>query len=229
MKKFENISVSDFMKTIVALNTEHYWSDLDDDMERLRKSMSSQDPMEKKLLWLCRKSGTWLFEETHVFTKETMAYTTTMFYHRNYKNSDELDRFLLYFIDLTGTSSGQKEIFGDVYVYDYPTFCEHLENAAVEEPPVLAVYENGVTRREVRTKSDRTPHPVFGQFLYSDEIPGADEPLKKALAKEAAVRKAAYSGSVDRYLSRLAKKRGKSLEESLQRKGSFFEGSVTYA
>ena len=224
MKKFENVDVIAFMEKVVAINTERFQNDLEGDIVHLRAAMSSPDPLSKKWIWLSRKSGTYVFRESDTFTKDNFANTTIKYYKRNANP----DRLLLFFIDLTDSKGSRRNVIGNIFVYDYLAFCERLEDMEVEEPQRLMVYEWGVSREKRDKKVSRKAHPVLGKFLYSDEIPGADEPLKKVLAQEAAYRKAAYPGSVDRYLSRLAKRRGKTLSE-LQLPGSdLLEGGLAY-
>ena len=57
MQKFENVDILKSLKAIMQTHTEHFQSDFDIDVKILKQAAKSQNPEDKKYLWICRPAG----------------------------------------------------------------------------------------------------------------------------------------------------------------------------
>ena len=112
MQKFENVDILKSLKAIMQTHTQHYQSDFEIDIETLKQAAKSQNPEDKKYLWLCRTSGTWCLRERDIFLKDSREYNTFCFYAEQTR-----DKILTYVVELRGIDRGK--VTGNLYELDY--------------------------------------------------------------------------------------------------------------
>lgn len=126
MRKYENVDVTAALGAVMEINTEHYKSDFQYDIEMFQKAAAEPDGNNNHLIWFSRQSGTECFFERNTHIKETSAYNTCQ-YH-----AGTSDTIRAYAVEITGTEDGK--VMGNLYELDYRKFAARLEKEA--QPPV---------------------------------------------------------------------------------------------
>ena len=68
--KFEDMDILDSLGKIVELNTRHYKDDFDLDKELIPKLAISEDPEDRRLLWMSRPGGTYTLREREAYLED---------------------------------------------------------------------------------------------------------------------------------------------------------------
>lgn len=126
MRKYENVDVIAALGAVVELNTEHYKSDFQYDIEMFKKAAAAPDMDNTRLLWLSRPSGTQCFRERDVYIKDTAPNNSWSYY------ADTRDTILAYAVEITGMEGGK--VKGNLYELDYRKQVEQLNRDT--QPPV---------------------------------------------------------------------------------------------
>ena len=134
--KLLNVDVTEVMKRIVDAHTQHYKNDLNLDLTRLRVLSKAEDGRSRAYVWLCRTSGTWLFNEVNAVLRGGHEYNTCLFYEEQGLGKD----VLAYIIEPTNVSG--KKIVGNVFSIDNEEYCVFLRENALPTD-VLIHYKNG--------------------------------------------------------------------------------------
>lgn len=184
LNRFDNVDVFAALGAIMETNTQHFQNDFEIDKKILQRAADSPKPGDKALIWFSRPSGTFCAYEREVFTKDTSANHTFLFY-----DEQTHDNVLAYAVKLTGTDQGK--IMGNLYQLDYHDHAAHVRTAAVPElePEQLAALmrlEQQSHRQlppaslEAHTKDlqFRAAHPSVFQKL-KEVVPAARKPTPK--------------------------------------------------
>lgn len=126
MRKYENVDVISTLGVIMEINTEHYKSDFQYDIENFKKAAAAPDAENTHLLWMSRPSGTWSFRERDVYVKDSSANHTWSIY------ADTRDTILAYAVEIIGENGGK--VMGNLYELDYMRHVKEVNRHA--QPPV---------------------------------------------------------------------------------------------
>ncbi len=137
---FRDVDVLAALGAITGINTKHYQSDFTHhDIQTLEKAAQSGNPEDRRLLWMSRYSGTWLFREREVFLRDTVEHHTWLNY------GDRLqDRVLAYALELTGQKEGI--LCGHLFQLDYPQHSDRIEKLALPTATVTVTLGDGTER-----------------------------------------------------------------------------------
>ena len=208
MQKFENVDILKSLKAIMQTHTEHFQSDFDIDIKTLKQAAKSQNPEDKKYLWICRPAGTWCLRERDTFIKGSREHNTFCFYAEQTRN-----KILAYAVELTGIEKGR--ITGNLYELDYQKHYEHVKDASVTPGATKLIYENGERTQEADRRITGDTDPDLGKFLSFEEQPKDPAALQNVLRDEKHSRERLKSGDIKAHIETLSGK-GREKKPSLR-------------
>lgn len=197
MQKFENVDILKSLKAIMQTHTEHFQSDFDIDVTTLKQAAKSQNPENKKYLWLCRPAGTWCLRERDTFIKGTREHNTFCFYAEQTR-----DKILAYTVELTGIEKGR--VTGNLYELDYQKHYEHVKAASVPAGDTKLIYENGERAQESGKRIYGEADRSLGKFLAFEEQPKDPAALRGVLWDEKYSRDHFDSGDIKTHIEKLS-------------------------
>ena len=207
MQKFENVDILKSLKAIMQTHTQHYQSDFEIDINTLKQAAKSQNPEDKKYLWLCRTSGTWCLRERDTFLKGSREHNTFCFYAEQ-----SSDKILAYAVELTGIDRGK--VTGNLYELDYQKHYQHVKNASLLTGNTKLVYEHGERTQEVGQRISGDADPALGKFLHFEEQPKDPAALRGILWDEQYHRDHFDAGNIKEHIEKLS---GKEQKPSLRK------------
>lgn len=139
MRKYENVDIVAALGAVVELNTEHYKSDFQYDIELFHKAAAQPDGDINRLLWLSRPSGTECFRERDAHIQEIHSHNAWCYY------ADTKDTILAYAVTITGMEGGK--IKGNLYELDYYKQVEQLKKDAQPPADVTFFRADGTQQR----------------------------------------------------------------------------------
>lgn len=139
MRKYENVDVTAALGAVMEINTEHYKSDFQYDIEMFQRAATEPDGNNNHLIWFSRQSGTECFVERNTHIKDTSAYNTCQYY------ADTKDTILAYAVDITGMENGKP--MGNLYELDYRKQAAQLKQAAHPPTEVTLFLADGTEKR----------------------------------------------------------------------------------
>lgn len=202
MQKFENVDILKSLKAIMQTHTQHYQSDFEIDIETLKQAAKSQNPEDKKYLWLCRTSGTWCLRERDIFLKDSREYNTFCFYAEQTR-----DKILTYVVELTGIDRGK--VTGNLYELDYLKHYQHVKDASLPMGNTKLVYEHGERTQEAEQRISGGADPALGKFLHFEEQPKDPAALRGILWDEQYHRDHFDVGNIKEHIEKLSGKEKK--------------------
>lgn len=209
MQKFENVDILKSLKAIMQTHTEHFQSDFDIDVKILKQAAKSQNPEDKKYLWICRPAGTWCLRERDTFIKDTREHNTFCFYAEQTR-----DKVLAYAVELTGIEKGR--VTGNPYELDYQKHYEHVKDASVPAGDTKLIYENGERTQETGKRITGDASPDLGKFVNFEEQPKDPAALRGVLWDEKYSRDHFDCGNIKEHIETLSGK-GKEKKPSLRK------------
>lgn len=141
MRKFENCDLFAVMGKIVEHHTELYKSDFENDKEIILKAAQSDREKPRRLLWLCRPTGTHCFQEQAVYTKGVYAYNTWLYCAEN--TSEDI---LAFEVEVNGVQDGV--LRGNLYELDYDEHYKKVKERACPIFWVNLIYNDGKTEKK---------------------------------------------------------------------------------
>lgn len=166
--RFEGVDILDFLGRIVELNTHHYKDDFDLDRELIPKLAVSEDPENRRLLWMSRPCGTYTLREREVYLEGSYENNVWRFYHEQTR-----DTVLAYAISIKSVQDGK--VTGNIYPLDYAEHVERVKQLTCPIEKVKVSFENGVSVTLPYQDRKRLIHmlmPVYGKpesTLYEPE------------------------------------------------------------
>lgn len=209
MQKFENVDILKSLKAIMQTHTEHFQSDFDIDVKILKQAAKSQNPEDKKYLWICRPAGTWCLRERDTFIKDTREHNTFCFYAEQTR-----DKILAYAVELTGIEKGM--VTGNLYELDYQKHYEHVKDASVPAGDTKLIYENRERTQEAGKRITGDASPDLGKFVNFEEQPKDPAALRGVLWDEKYSRDHFDCGNIKEHIETLSGK-GKEKKPSLRK------------
>lgn len=207
MQKFENVDILKSLKAIMQTHTQHYQSDFEIDINTLKQAAKSQNPEDKKYLWLCRTSGTWCLRERDTFLKGSREHNTFCFYAEQTR-----DKILAYAVELTGIDRGK--VTGNLYELDYQKHYQHVKDASLPMGNTKLVYEHGERTQEAGQHISGGVDPALGKFLHFEEQPKDPSALRGILWDEQYHRDHFDAGNIKEHIETLS---GKEQKPSLRK------------
>lgn len=207
MQKFENVDILKSLNAIMQTHTKHYKSDFEIDKETLKQAAKSQNPADKKYLWLCRTSGTWCLRERDTFLKGSREHNTFCFYAEQTS-----DKILAYAVELTGIDRGK--IKGNLYELDYQKHYQYVKDASLPVGTTKLVYENGERTQAAGQHISGEADLALGKFLHFEEQPKDPAALRGILWDEQYRRDHFDAGNIKEHIEKLS---GKEQKPSLRK------------
>lgn len=208
MKKFENVDILKSLKAIMQTHAKHFQSDFDIDVIVLKQAVQSQNPEDKRWIWLCRPAGTNCLRERDIFIKDTREHNTFCFYAEQTR-----DKIFAYAVELTGIEKGK--VMGSLYELNYLKHYEHVKNASVEHGNTRMIYENGERMQEAEKSITGNADPNLGKFLSFEEQPKDPAALYDVLWNEKYNQYHLNCGNIKEHIETLSGK-GKGKKPSLR-------------
>ena len=195
MPKFTNVDVIACLEQILNKNTVFFQNDFTYDKERIAECAASNNPDDKKMVWMSRFSGTWCFRERDVFLKDTSAHNTILYYE-----NISSQYVLTYAVELIGIEEGV--IKGNIYTLDYPKYCKKVHKKEMKTEIITYVFENGEID-DIATKFTQSfiaKHSGMGEFRFYRESPKDLNALQLLIKQEYDSRKRMREGNFNKYV-----------------------------
>ena len=195
--KFMGVDLLDSMSAIVERHTEHYKTDFyTHDRNALREAAQKHGQDERRFLWLCRDSGTWLLNERSVFLRNTFEYNTFVFYAENHMKG-----IYAYAVELDVADSDS--LTGNLYALNYERYVSHVLCTALTPETIVLNYEYG--SRVVSGENGFTAYPdaEYGSLVSHVYHPESEDELDYLLRLERKHREQFALGNFAPYLESL--------------------------
>lgn len=134
--KFEDRDILAFLGKIVELNTHHYKDDFNLDRQLIPKLAVSENPEDRRLLWMSRPCGTYTLREREAYLEGSYENNVWRFYHEQTR-----DTVLAYALVLKGVEGGK--VAGEIYPLDYAAHVEQVKRLTCPIEKVEAAFEDG--------------------------------------------------------------------------------------
>ena len=121
MNKFMHVDVCEFLKCMVAVNTERYRSDFTYDMKRFYNALRDKDETQRYFIWYSRSSGV---ECECIYDILDTEWTAKCFYYNEYER-DESRGFLTFVVKLEELKGAS--VIGSLVKVDFHSFCNELK------------------------------------------------------------------------------------------------------
>lgn len=205
--RFEYINVIEALRKIMLHNTEHYQSDFEYDIARLKKAAEDSGG-NRCFLWLSRGFGTWCFEERDVYIRNTHAFNTWNYYNHS---SENVKAFA---VEIEGVKD--KAIVGHVFELDYRAHIEEVRKNCFNAQTVEAVFKhpdsnNGYIRRFDIDEYNNNWYSIgqrYGEIETLRYQVGDERRLQDVLCKARQIRiMNTVAGNLDEYVDKMVKER----------------------
>ena len=176
MRKYEHVDVIASLGDIMEINTEHYKSDFQYDVEMFQKAAAQPDAENTCLLWLSRSSGTECFYERDVYLSESYAHHSWL-YH-----TEGLDIILAYAVEITGMEDGN--VMGNLYELDALQHTTKLEKDTLPAAFVNLKFEDGTEVRYPYEDYDKQKYGLIerhGKIIHGHLEPENEDVLQARL------------------------------------------------
>lgn len=120
LNKYENVDILAALKQIMELHTKHYKVDFELDEKIIRRMALSDNPEDRRLVWLSRPSGTHCLRERDIYLQDSHENKVFCFYHEQTK-----DPILAYALTLKERDGAV--VTGNIYQLDYPSEVERVK------------------------------------------------------------------------------------------------------
>lgn len=120
LNKFEDADILDSLRQIMELHTKHYKEDFGLDVKIIQRMAASENPEDRRLVWLSRPNGTHCLRERDVYLQDSHENKVFCFYHDQTK--DPVLAYALTLKDRTGPT-----VTGNIYQLDYHTEVERVK------------------------------------------------------------------------------------------------------
>lgn len=79
LNKFEDADILDSLRQIMELHTKHYKEDFDLDVKIIQRMAASENPEDRRLVWLSRPNGTHCLRERDVYLQDSHETRSSVF------------------------------------------------------------------------------------------------------------------------------------------------------
>lgn len=190
MRKYEQVDVIASLGAVMEINTKHYKSDFQYDVEMFQKAALHPDAENTRLLWLSRSSGTECFYERDAYLNESYAHHSWL-YH-----TEGRDSILAYAVEITGMEDGK--VMGNLYELDARQHAAKLEKDTLPAAFVNLKFEDGTEGRYSYEDYDKKIYGLIephGKVIHKHLEP-EDEDVLQARLREARREREKYHPAV---------------------------------
>lgn len=178
--RFEGVDILDALGQIMELHTQHFKQDFDLDKELIPKLAVSEDPEDRRLLWMSRPCGTYTLRERETYLDGSYENSVWKYYHEQSK-----DPVLAYALSIKGIQDGK--VMGNIYPLDYPAHVERVKLLTCPIEKVTVTFEDGAvvtlpyqTRRQFINELS----PEHGTPKFMRYEPESEQELAMILKRE---------------------------------------------
>ena len=200
--KFEGVDILDSLEQIMELHTQHYKDDFDLDKELIPKLAASDEPEDRRLLWLSRPCGTYTLREWEVYLEGSHANKVWKFYHEQTK-----DLILAYALSIKEVQDGK--VIGNIYPLDYGSHVEQVKLLTCPIGKVAVLFEDGANITIPYQNQRQLMNglmPIHGSPKTMTELPENERELAVLLKRERLKRSYhAINGDIKEYINSLKK------------------------
>ena len=200
--RFAGVDILDSLEQIMELHTQHYKDDFDMDKELIPSLGASDEPEDRRLLWMSRPCGTYTLREWEVYLEDSHANKVWKFYHEQTK-----DPVLAYALSIKEVQDGK--VIGNIYPLDY---AEHVERVKLLTCPigkVAVLFEDGARIKipyQNQSQLINELMPVHGKPQSITGLPESERELAIILKRERLKRSYhATNGDIKEYIDGLRK------------------------
>lgn len=200
--RFAGVDILDSLEQIMELHTQHYKDDFDMDKELIPSLGASDEPEDRRLLWMSRPCGTYTLREWEVYLEDSHANKVWKFYHEQTK-----DPVLAYALSIKEVQDGK--VIGNIYPLDY---AEHVERVKLLTCPigkVAVLFEDGARIKipyQNQSQLINELMPVHGKPQSITGLPESERELAIILKRERLKRSYhATNGDIKEYIDGLKK------------------------
>lgn len=206
-KRFEYVNVIETLRKIMLHNTEHYQSDFEYDIARLKKA-TEDSRGSRCFLWLSCGFGTWCFEERDVYIRNTHAFNTWNYYNHS---SENVKAFA---VEIEGVQN--KIVLGHVFELDYKRHVEEVEKISLNAQTVEVVFKhpdsnNGYIRKFDMDEYNNNWYSIgqrYGEIETLRYQVSDERRLQDVLCKARQIRiMNTVAGNLDEYIDKMVKER----------------------
>lgn len=180
MKKHTEVDLYEALGKVVEENTAFYKDDFEIDKRIIQRAAESDEPDEKRLLWLSRKSGTQCLNEREAFIRDTRDFNTWQFYAQ--QADDHFVAFVVepYFIQ-------GKAAIGNLYELDFREHAAEMAKKAVRVSEKEITFEDGfITRTPFNIGWGAVSNLIeeHGKIVKQAAVPQDPDKLHDVLAEQ---------------------------------------------
>lgn len=169
------------MQITADRHVKHYHSDFKHDITALKEAAVKKERTERIFVWLCRPCGTWLLREKDVFIRGTRENNTFCYYAEQPK--EDIRCCVVEVHSLEGDT-----VRGNLYVFDYPEYYQHVKAAAVPAGSIIADYEKGGRILPAEAHFKAGPDYELGNLVSYRFTPKSIDQLETVLMNEKRIR-----------------------------------------
>ena len=200
--KFEETDILTFLGKIVELNTHHYKDDFELDKKLISGLAVSENPEDRRLLWMSRDCGTYTLREREAYLEGSYENNVWKFYHEQTR-----EPVLAYALVLNGVQDGK--VAGEIYPLDYAAHVEQVKRLTCPIEKASATFEDGAAvtlpyrNHRQLISSFKTEHGKVRSIFYEPE---SSRELSVILERERfKLSYHAVPGDMEKYLDSLRK------------------------
>lgn len=200
--RFAGVDILDSLEQIMELHTQHYKDDFDMDKELIPSLAASDEPEDRRLLWMSRLCGTYTLREWEVYLEGSHANKVWRFYHEQTK-----DPILAYALSVKEVQDGK--VMGNIYPLDY---AEHVERVKLLTCPIgkaAVLFEDGSRIKipyQNQSQLINELTPAHGKPRSITGLPESERELAIILKRERLKRSYhATNGDIKEYIDGLRK------------------------
>lgn len=169
------------MQIAAGRHAELCQSDFEHDIMVLKEAAVKRYHTEWIFVWLCRPGGTCLLYEKDVFIQGTREYNTFCLF-------SEQDKEDIQCRIIEALSLYKDRVVGNVYVFDYPEYYQHVKATAVPAGEIIADYEKGRRILQPEANFKAGPDYELGNLVSYIYTPKSTDQLETVLVNERRIR-----------------------------------------
>lgn len=181
----KNVDVIAALEAVLKANTVSYQSDFYKfDISRLTtaaRDISRTQKGKTSFMWMSRRCGTWCFEESDIYLKDSAAHNTWLYYYEQ----DAGEHPVALNVVLHGLNYDIPDkpgrVLGDIYVLNYGRTCENIKRVSIQADNCEIAYEKGVWKQPAG-KRIYDELPDYGKFVSYRLLPNDELKFESLLS-----------------------------------------------
>jgi hypothetical protein len=165
-----NVDLISVLGEVVSRNTAFYKEDFEIDKQIFRRAAASDEPDEKRLLWLSRKCGTQCLNEREAYIRDTRDFNTWQYY------AQQTDEPIIAYVVEPYHLNGEK-VIGNLYKLDYREHATEMAKKAVPVGDKEVIFKDGfVAQVAINTRLGEISKLIEEHGTISNQIASAKRP-----------------------------------------------------